>query len=130
EVVSDKDYFQIELTAGQRYLFEMAPELLDTADLTLYGPNGDYLDDASDRELAAFSHIAERSGTYYLEARELGDDDTGGYRVQVTESLVSDDGSYASNQTVGAQYNVDIQDTGVEQHAQLIGVNQEDTVVM
>ncbi|MBK7050485.1 MAG: hypothetical protein IPH54_06650 [Rhodoferax sp.] len=42
EVVSDQDYFKVDLVAGQRYLFEMTASgvgSLDTAHLS-YSPNG------------------------------------------------------------------------------------------
>ena len=85
EIVSDKDVFAVELEEGQRYLFQMTPEDLDTANISLSDSMGFFVDSSYDQDLAQFSYVAESSGTYYLEASGLGDDDTGDYSVLVEE---------------------------------------------
>ncbi|WP_295401660.1 hypothetical protein, partial [uncultured Thiocystis sp.] len=71
EVVSDQDYFKVDLLAGQRYLFEMTAAgtgSLETAYLTLYNATGGYIASGFGADLATFSYVAAQSGTYYLEA--------------------------------------------------------------
>ena len=94
DIVSDQDYFKVNLVAGQRYLFEMAASgagSLDTAYLGLYSPTGGRIDTAYGADLAQFSYIAATTGTYYLEATALGDDSTGTYTVKASVSTVVDD---------------------------------------
>ena len=89
DIVSDQDYFKVDLVAGQRYLFEMAASgagSLDTAYLGLYSPTGGWIDTAYGADLAQFSYIAATTGTYYLEATELGDDSIGTYTVKASAS--------------------------------------------
>ncbi|MGS2742086.1 hypothetical protein ACU6TU_00550 [Halomonas sp. LS-001] len=95
EIVSDRDFFAVDLEEGQRYLFQMTPEDVETASLDLYSPSGSFLEYDSDRDLAQFSYIAESSGTYYLEAADLGDDGTGSYTVSVSGVTAGDDGLIA-----------------------------------
>ena len=100
EVVSDQDYFKIDLVAGQRYLFEMTASgigSLDTAYLHLYNSSGYSIDSAANADLATFSYVATSSGTVYLEASELSDDSTGSYTVKATLVTTSDD--YADDRT-------------------------------
>jgi hypothetical protein len=104
EVVSDQDYFKVDLVAGQRYLFEMTASgvgSLDTAHLSLYSPNGLGFPTRSgfDADLATFSYIASSSGTVYLEASESSDDSTGSYTVKASVVTTPDD--YADD-SVGA----------------------------
>jgi hypothetical protein len=87
EVVSDKDYFKLDLVAGQRYLFEMTASgtgSLDTAFLYLYNSSGYIVSSGSGSDLATFSYLASNSGTVYLKASELGDDSTGSYTVKAS----------------------------------------------
>ena len=91
DIVSDQDYFKVDLVAGQRYLFEMAASgagSLDTAYLGLYSPTGGWIDTAYGADLAQFSYIAATTGTYYLEATELGDDSIGTYTVKASKAVL------------------------------------------
>ena len=91
EVVSDKDFFAIDLEAGQRYLFQMTPEDFETAYLSLYGPDERRIDTASGRDIAELSYIPEVSRTHYIRASELGDDDTGDYSILAEKAMIEDD---------------------------------------
>ncbi len=100
EVVSDQDYFKIDLVAGQRYLFEMTASgigSLDAAYLYLRDSSGYIINNGYGLDLATFSYVATNSSTVYLEASELGDDSTGSYTVKASLVTTSDD--YADDRT-------------------------------
>jgi methionine-rich copper-binding protein CopC len=87
EVVSDQDYFKVDLVAGQRYLFEMTASgigSLDTAYLHLNTASDFYVASGYNSDLATFSYVATNSGTVYLEASELGDDSIGSYTIKAS----------------------------------------------
>ncbi|MGO2132711.1 MAG: hypothetical protein ACTH3D_07420 [Halomonas sp.] len=90
EVIDDRDFFQIDLEAGQRYLFDMASKGLVDGNLTLYRKDGGYLDHLESGYLGdgpAFSYIAEADDTYYLQASSYSD--TGDYAVEVSKVGIS-----------------------------------------
>jgi Ca2+-binding RTX toxin-like protein len=61
--------------------------------LTLYNATGGYIASGFGADLATFSYVAAQSGTYYLEASELGDDGIGSYTVKVSSNLNGTDGN-------------------------------------
>uniref|UniRef100_UPI002605FBDA hypothetical protein n=1 Tax=uncultured Halomonas sp. TaxID=173971 RepID=UPI002605FBDA len=88
EVIDDKDFFQIDLEEGQRYLFDMVSEGIEELDgeLNFYRSNGDYLarlESGYLRDGPELSYIAEADDTYYLEASSYRN--TGDYTVEVLE---------------------------------------------
>ena len=113
EVVSDQDYFKIDLVAGQRYLFEMTASgigSLDTAYLHLYAASDFYVASGYGSDLATFSYVATNSGTVYLEASELSDDSTGSYTVKATLVTTSDD--YADDRAGAAALTLGVAKSG------------------
>lgn len=93
----DHDYYQLTLTAGTAYVFDLegAPTGAGTlADpiLRLYDADGDLLDSDDDGGTGVNARLnfnPVESGTYYLRAEDLGNTDTGTYAI--TADLVGDE---------------------------------------
>lgn len=100
EVVRDKDWFRVELNAGDRYVFTMVrpddSSDLDEPFLVLRDGDGNFLlqaDSSDPRTLSArIGFEPATSGTYWLEARSIAND-TGDYRIIATsqDDIFDDD---------------------------------------
>ncbi|MCP4020295.1 MAG: hypothetical protein GY729_00505, partial [Desulfobacteraceae bacterium] len=105
ESANDQDWFKVNLTAGQQIRFDLEGAstsqgtLIDTYIHGLYGSNGDLIlntsnDDGGEGRNAKLEYLVDASGDYYLAAGAYADD-TGTYRLTVTDTASSDD--YASS---------------------------------
>ena len=95
ESVNDADWLKVDLVAGTRYVFDLSGQASGggtlgsssgTPYLTLFNPQGSYIDSSisgGSGDDPRLSYTPTASGTYYLEARELGDDRTGTYTLSV-----------------------------------------------
>ncbi|MBO1928514.1 hypothetical protein J3998_13170, partial [Thiomicrorhabdus sp. 6S2-11] len=84
ENLADSDWFAVELSAGTTYVFTMSSSELSTPYIALRNSNGSLLENdfkGSSESQAEFSYQPTVSETYYLDASQLGDDDTGSYTV-------------------------------------------------
>ena len=90
EVAADRDWFAINLTAGQAYTFRLnaaAASGLTDPYLTLYNASGTQLaadDDSGGNANALLTYTPSTSATYYLEARGYGSA-VGPYTLAATE---------------------------------------------
>ena len=107
----DRDWFRVDLTAGQRYLFEMAgagTAPVIATELRLFDSWGNEviadIGDTSDPK-AAMSWVPTAGGTYYLlatnnaQAGEVGGVATGSYRVSVASVGADDHGDRLQDAT-------------------------------
>lgn len=85
---SDRDWFAIELTAGQTYTFELVGGTLADPYLYLFDNSGAIVaadDDSGDGLNSSLTFVADgRSGTYYLSAEAYATTDTGTYTLSAT----------------------------------------------
>lgn len=95
EVVGDRDWFQVDLVAGQAYVFNLdgtnlnGNSLSDTY-LRFYDTDGVTLISENDDANGLFSELsfeATVTGTYYLSAAAFNDQLSGDYILSVTEAL-------------------------------------------
>lgn len=83
EVGNDKDYFKVDLVAGQRYLFEMsmpAYSTLSDSKMTLQDALGSTL--MSDYDGGSYVYAPTASGSYYLQVDGYYTGSVGGYVVK------------------------------------------------
>jgi hypothetical protein len=99
EFKGDRDWFQIQLTAGGIYVIDLqglsaGGGTLDDPYLRLHDANGSLLAENDDIQQAVnlnseLTFTAPSSGTYYLEAGGFADDTSGTYTVRVTDGATS-----------------------------------------
>lgn len=97
EYAGDKDWFAINLAAGQQYSFNLdsvAVNGLPDPYLRLYGSNGSTLmaeSDDADGLNSRIDHLVAATGTYYLEASSgTNGNGTGSYLLSVSVPIVDD----------------------------------------
>ena len=112
QFVGDKDWFKVDLVAGSTYIFDLSGFNSnggtlgsggDTAYLSLFDRSGQFIDAQTSGGTSGdprMSFQPTTSGTYYLQASELGDDALGTYTIKALQSTVVDDFS-ADTQTTG-----------------------------
>jgi hypothetical protein len=98
--VDDADLFKVTLTAGTRYVFDLAQTAGGLSDpyLQLYSPTVVLItfdDDSGDSLNSRISYTATTSGTYYLGAMDVGSG-TGAYTISAAMVVNSAD-DYANN---------------------------------
>lgn len=112
-LLGDVDYFKIELVKDDRYFFEMNEARtgsIDNVFFKLEGPAGTAGATASPNAThTAVPYTAEVSGSYYLVAREYGDNGKGTYTVQATK-IEQDD--HSDNRTGGTSLEIGRSVTG------------------
>jgi Bacterial pre-peptidase C-terminal domain len=105
----DTDWFSIRLRAHHGYAISLAGEGAEGAKLAdpklrLLNSAGEEVasnDDGPDGLDSLLVYAADRSGTYYIEARGFGDDATGTYRLSVENREVPPDEASADVHTRG-----------------------------
>ncbi len=106
ETVGDRDWFQLALSAGTNYRFELAGSdsrfgTLGDPYLRLYNSVGTLLaedDDSGPGYESLIAYAALTSGTYYLEAGSFSDRTTGTYALAASATIVASD-DYADSLT-------------------------------
>ncbi|MCX7558416.1 S8 family serine peptidase [Sulfitobacter sp. F26204] len=99
EFGADRDWFAIDLTAGQTYVFDMVGGTLADPFLFLYNADGSAVganDDGGAGQDASLEFTANRSGTHYLSAEAYSNAMTGTYTLSVA-SLGSGSDDFADN---------------------------------
>ena len=108
-VVGEKDLYQVTLSAGRTYTFELNGDasasesgigVRDTY-MTLYDANGVSVvsnDDSGGSLNSQFSYTPSAGGTFYVEARAFGNGYAGGYNL----SLTADNSAPEQTGTLGA----------------------------
>ncbi|MDT8893911.1 hypothetical protein RSO41_04520, partial [Halomonas sp. I1] len=103
EFRGDSDVFRVNAIEGQRYLVSMQSSDLDNSRFSVSGPDGHIVKSAyapHDSGVAKISFVAESAGVYSIDSHELGDDDTGEYKLKVQELNLHDDhGDYQHDAT-------------------------------
>jgi subtilisin family serine protease len=87
EFGADRDWFAIDLTANQRYQFDLVGNTLSDPTLFLYGPDGTPLsndDDSGDGLNAQLEFAAVTTGTYFVSAEAFSNTMTGTYDLSAT----------------------------------------------
>lgn len=89
EFGADRDWFAIELNAGETYVFDLVGGTLSDPFVYLYSESGGVLasnDDGGDGFNSQLNYTADRSGTHYISAEAYASDQTGTYTL-TTASL-------------------------------------------
>ncbi len=87
ELGADRDWFAIDLTADQRYQFDLVGNTLSDPTLFLYGPDGTLLsndDDSGTGFNAQLEFAAVTTGTYFVSAEAFSNTMTGTYDLSAT----------------------------------------------
>ena len=111
ETANDRDWFKVELDAGQTYRIDLkgsrtgAGTLSDPYLYGVYDANGNYIpfttnDDGGAGSDSRVEFTPTATGAYYVEARDHGSD-TGAYTLSVTD-ITDDDDYSATRGTTGA----------------------------
>ncbi|RIX44184.1 MAG: hypothetical protein D3M94_15915 [Rhodocyclales bacterium GT-UBC] len=105
ERAGDADWFAVNLTAGQRYVFNLDPASsggLSDPYLNLYSSSGSLLayNDDTNGLASQITYTAASSGTYYLGARAYSGE-TGAYVLRATSSGGTSDDYAANTATTG-----------------------------
>ena len=104
EFGADRDWFAIELIAGQTYTFDMTGDTLSDPYLYLYNNNGLVVaadDDAGEGRDASMIFTAARTGTFYLSAEAFLSSQTGTYTLSASGQNANRDDFSANPGTSG-----------------------------
>jgi len=108
--VGDTDWFQVTLTSGTEYDFNLEGGTFSDPALALYNSAGVRLrlDDDSGTGLDAFidNYTAPTSGTYYLEASGVGSNAMGTYTLSAAIELGDTPGDRTTTRTVAVEGSV------------------------
>jgi subtilisin family serine protease len=99
EFGADRDWFGIELSAGQTYVFDLVGNSLSDPTLYLYNAGGTVLaanDDGGEGLNSSLEYTADRSGTHYISAEAYSNTMTGTYTL-TTASLGGGQDDFAEN---------------------------------
>ena len=103
ETAGDRDWFAIELQAGESYSFELTGVTLGDPFLVLRNSRGTTLlsdDDSGDGLNSRILFTSENTGTYYLDAGAYADRTDGSYEIKAAEILPPPSG-YSSEDGYG-----------------------------
>ena len=109
EFGADRDWFSIELTAGQTYVFDMVAGTLADPFLFLYNADGSAVganDDDGEGRNSSLEFTADRSGTHYISAEAYSNTMTGSYTLSAT-SLGGGNDDFADNTSTTGTLNAE-----------------------